>query len=88
MIVVYVEEWPDGDQERANPLGSLALHDITKPGDLLGNFAYEIDEAPNPSLGVPQLRKTGQVPGHNHRQSVWRLVRRAIDSVWPPLVTP
>ena len=87
MIVVYAEMWPGGDQAKAYPLGSLAIANQTQPGDLLDNYAFEIDEAPAPELGIEQLKKQGKVLAHNRRQSVWKLIRRAIDAAFPPLIT-
>lgn len=85
MIVVYVELWPGGDQDRAQPIGSLAIANESNLS-LLSNYSFEIDEAPAPALGVEPLKKQGQVLGHNRRQSVWKLIRRAIDAAFPPLV--
>lgn len=87
MIVVYVEHWPNGDQEKARPVGSLGIHDISMPGELLKTYSFEMDEAPNPALNIEQLQKKGQILAYNRNQSVWKLIRRAIDTIFPPLVT-
>lgn len=86
MIVVYVEMWPGGDGSRAQPLGSLAIANESNLS-LLSNYSFEIDEAPNPALGIEQLQRKGVITGHNQNQSVWKLIRRAIDAAFPPLIT-
>ena len=86
MIVVFVELWPGGDAERRVPLGSLGIANESNLA-LLSNYSYEIDEAPQPRLKVDQLKKQGQVVGHNRNQSVWKLIRRVIDDVFPPIKT-
>lgn len=85
MIVAFVEVWPGGDQDKAVPLGSIGIHPTTQPGDLLQNFNFELDEAPH--TGLEPLKKTGVILGHNPKQSVWKLVRRAIDGVFPNIIT-
>jgi hypothetical protein len=87
MLVVYVEMWPGGDQSKAYPLGSLAVSNVTQPGDLLDNYQFEIDEAAAPQVGIERLEKKGVILAHNRRQSVWKLIRRAIDTVFPPIIT-
>lgn len=87
MIVVYVEVWPNGDQSKARPIGSLGFKNVTKDGDLLDSYVYEMDEAPNPVLHIPQLTRASTIVGHNRNQSVWKLIRRAIDHVFSPIIT-
>lgn len=87
MIVIYVELWPGGDQSKARPIGSMGIASVTEPGDLLDNYVVEVDEAPNPTLNIEQLQTKVRVQGHNRNQSVWKLIRRAIDGVFPPIVT-
>jgi hypothetical protein len=55
-------------------------------GDLLDSYRFEIDEAGAPQLNIEQLRMEGQVLGHNRNQSMWKLVRRVIDTVFPPVI--
>lgn len=86
MIVVVVELWPHGDESKARPLGSLALANVTQPGDLLDSYRMEMDEAGHAALGIPPLKKVDLIQGHNRKQSVWKLVKRAIDKAFPQLV--
>jgi hypothetical protein len=87
VIVIFAEYWPNGQQDQAVPLGSLGLHDQTQPGDLLGTFVYEIDEAPQPNLNVDQLSRAGTVIGVNRKQSVWKIVKKTLETVFPNIVT-
>lgn len=88
MIVVYVEEWPDNTPATARPIGSMALTKTYRAPDmLLDTYQLEIDEAPNQIRGVDQLQQRTIVYGVNSKQSVWKLIRRAIDAAFPSLVS-
>jgi hypothetical protein len=86
VIVVYVELWPGGDQSRAKPIGSLGIANETNLS-LLSNYRFEMDGIGNPALNIEPLKATGEIVGHNRNQSVWKLIRRAIDEVFPPIKT-
>lgn len=87
MIIIFAELWPHGRQDQAVPLGSIGIANVSQPGDLLDNYQFEIDEAPQPNLGIEQLQQRGVVTSHNRKQSVWKLVKRVLENTFPNIVT-
>lgn len=85
MIIVTVEIWPQGDEAArrtiatariANVSGGSAI--VTEQGSVVCDYAFAFEEATSGLVPYP-LETKGLVYHHPRRQSVWRLIWRALD---------
>lgn len=89
MIVVKLELWPFGDEERAREIGRTYIANVG--GDTtLGN--YEVAVCRRGTIAVPRpidpsgpkATRAGEVKGYPRlAYNVWRLIARAILAAFP-----
>lgn len=80
MVVVRIEIWPRGNQERAYKFGEVRIiNDGT--GDLeTGNYKVEASHS-GKFVNKPGIFKQGVVKGFNRSLSVYRLLFRALAAI-------
>ncbi|MEH2500267.1 hypothetical protein V1294_006746 [Bradyrhizobium sp. AZCC 1678] len=77
MLRVTVELVPAGVEEFRRTIGSMAIGNIGGPAEL-ADYRISVTEAANPLAGTPPQVRHFTVRGHARRQSVWKLLARAI----------
>lgn len=71
MIYVRVELWPFGQKEKAKVIGEMTVWNIGGT-DELGD--YEVETKDDRGTGF-----TGVIVGHDRKQSIWTLLRKALE---------
>jgi len=79
LIVVSIEIWPHGDQQKARPIGvAIITNDGTGDKDH-GNYKVKLSHA-GKYIGKPGAYKTGTVKEHLRRLSPYHLVYKALKA--------
>jgi len=80
MIVIKIELWPKGFESRARELGKMYIANTGELGNgKRGNYHVRLFRK-----GTNTVQREGSVENFpRHSYSVWRLVSRAIKSVFP-----
>lgn len=81
MLVVKVELWPGGDEERVRELSRLYIANVTRELHDLSDYRYRLDERENRLLSIPERQVVGDIWKHYRNQSAWALIRKIIDDV-------
>ncbi|TFI57510.1 hypothetical protein E2493_15005 [Sphingomonas parva] len=77
MLVVTVELWPYGLEEAKEVLAKATIANCGRDGE--GHcYRAELHERGDPSLNIAEMNKTVEIPAHDRRQSVWRLLERVL----------
>lgn len=81
MIVVYIELWPGGDEEKKRLLGSLILTNDGTGTKKEGNYKVVASHAGIFFGKRKEPFKTGRVTGFVRKLSPYRLVCRALRAI-------
>lgn len=79
MIVVRVELWPKGDQQRARLLGLMRIANDGSGSEALGNYHVTIDKSPEYAKR-PGIYRRGRVQGFRRRLGPWPLLQAALTA--------
>jgi hypothetical protein len=77
MLRVTVELVPGGPPATRHTIGLMTIGNISDLADV-SDYRVNVAEAANPLIGTPLQVRNFVVHGHSRRQSVWRLLARAI----------
>ena len=77
MLRVTVELVPGGAAAFRHTIGLMTIGNISDLAEV-SDYRVSVTEAPNPLIGAPLQVRNFVVHGHSRRQSVWRLVARAL----------
>jgi hypothetical protein len=77
MLRVTVELVPGGAAAFRRTIGLMTIGNISDLADV-SDYRVSVTEAANPLIGTPPQVRNFVVHGHWRRQSVWKLLARAI----------
>lgn len=80
MIVIKVELWPFGSEERAEEIGRMTItNDGTSRNPMRGDYNTKIMRRGT----TDKVQKQGRVENYPRKSySVWELVRRALNDIY------
>jgi len=77
MIVVSIEIWPHGDQQKARPIGVALITNDGTGDKVAGNYEVKLAHS-GKYIGKSGAYKTGKVKNHRRSLSPYHLVYKAL----------
>ena len=78
MLVVDIQLIPGGFEPMKRTIGTLRIENISDLSDI-SNYRIIAMEAANPLTSEPARIAECRLESHDRRQSVWKIVRAAVD---------
>jgi len=80
MLVVTVEIWPGGDEYTKRTISTMHIANVTDLRDV-SDYKYVIKE--DKGFVESPVNGSGTIKGHYRKQTVWELIRKAINGQLP-----
>lgn len=77
MLVVKVELWPFGNEARKVEIARGEIWNKGHGGQVT-DYGASFHEDGNDRLSIPKLSAHADIDGHDRKQTVWALVRKAL----------